>query len=452
MNDETRKLVLIDGSGYIFRAFFGLPPMSRPDGTPVNAVYGFSTMIFKLMQDWPEDDMVVVFDAGRRSFRNDLYAEYKANRTDPPPELVPQFSLVRDAGRAFGLPVVQLEGYEADDLIATYAKRGRGQGREVVVISSDKDLMQLVGDGVAMFDPMKNKSIGREEVIERFGVGPELVRDCLALAGDTSDNVPGVPGIGVKTAAQLLTEYGSLDALLERAGEIRQPKRRQNLIEHADMARLSRDLVSLCEEVPLPLPLEETGRSDYDAATLLAFLQENGFRSLIGRIEQVSDHAEAERLEQVGEARYEAMTDPDALDVLIAQARETGRLAFDTETTSLRIMEAELAGISLSVEEGRGFYLPVGHVDEFGQKVQGQWEQDELLDRLRPVMADPAVLKIAHNLKYDAGVLDKCGVRIHPVEDTMLLSYVLDGASHGHGLDELAERHLQHHTIAYESV
>ncbi|MCB1835913.1 MAG: DNA polymerase I, partial [Geminicoccaceae bacterium] len=383
MNDETRKLVLIDGSGYIFRAFFGLPPMSRPDGTPVNAVYGFSTMIFKLMQDWPEDDMVVVFDAGRRSFRNDLYAEYKANRTDPPPELVPQFSLVRDAGRAFGLPVVQLEGYEADDLIATYAKQGRGQGREVVVISSDKDLMQLVGDGVAMFDPMKNKSIGREEVIERFGVGPELVRDCLALAGDTSDNVPGVPGIGVKTAAQLLTEYGSMDALLERAGEIRQPKRRQNLIEHADMARLSRDLVSLCEEVPLPLPLEETGRSDYDAATLLAFLQENGFRSLIGRIEQVADHAEAERLEQAGEARYEAMTDPDALDALIAQARETGRLAFDTETTSLRIMEAELAGISLSVEEGRGFYLPVGHVDEFGQKVQGQWEQDELLDRLR---------------------------------------------------------------------
>ncbi|MEZ5835372.1 MAG: DNA polymerase I [Geminicoccaceae bacterium] len=452
MSESRKKLVLIDGSGYIFRAFFGLPPMTRPDGTPVNAVFGFSSMIFKLMQDWPDDDMIVVFDASRRSFRTELYAEYKANRTDPPPELVPQFPLVRDAGRAFGLPVVQLEGFEADDLIATYARAARERGQEVVVISSDKDLMQLVGDGIAMFDPMKGKAIGPEEVVERFGVGPELVRDCLALAGDTSDNVPGVPGIGVKTAAQLLGEYGSLESLLERAGEIRQPKRRQNLIEHADMARLSRDLVSLREDVPLPVGLDEIVRADPDPSTLLAFFQENGFRSLIGRIEQVADQAESDRREQAGRAVYSAMTDMAELDALIEKACEAGHLAFDTETTSLRIVEAELAGISLSVEEGRGYYLPLGHVDEFGQKVGGQPELEAVLDRLRPVMADPSVLKIAHNAKYDAGVLDKYGIAIAPVDDTMLLSYVLDGASHGHGLDELAERHLQHHTITYESV
>lgn len=226
MSDRS-KLVLVDGSGYIFRAFFALPPMTRADGTPVNAVFGFSAMLFKLMQDRPNDDMLVIFDYGRRSFRNDFYETYKANRADPPDELVPQFQLVRDAGRAFNLPVVELQGFEADDLIASYARQARAAGREVVIVSSDKDLMQLVAPGVAMWDPMKAKEIGPDQVVERFGVGPELVRDCLALAGDSSDNVPGIPGIGVKTAAQLLLEYGSLEELLARAPEIKQPKRRQ---------------------------------------------------------------------------------------------------------------------------------------------------------------------------------------------------------------------------------
>ena len=452
MGEETRKLILIDGSGYIFRAFYALPPMTRPDGTPVNAVFGFSSMLMKLMQDWPDDDMIVVLDAGRRSFRTDLYPDYKANRSDPPPELVPQFTLVRDAGRAFGLPVVEQVGFEADDLIATYARQAAAEGREVVVISSDKDLMQLVGQSIGMWDPMKSRNIEREQVIERFGVGPELVRDCLALAGDSSDNVPGVPGIGVKTAAQLLIEYGSLEALLDNAERIKQPKRRQNLMEHADLARLSRDLVSLREDAPKPVPLAEAERREPDPAILLAFFQENGFKSLIGRIEQVADQAETERKEARGAPVYAAMTDLEALDALIAQAYERGRLAIDTETTSLRIREARLAGVSLSVVEGEGHYLPLGHIDEFGQAVPGQADLDAVLERLRPVLADPAVLKIGHNLKYDAGVLDKYGIEIRSLDDTMLLSYALDGASHGHGMDELADRHLGHHTIAYESV
>ena len=447
-----KKLLLVDGSGYIFRAFFGLPPMTRGDGTPVNAVFGFSSMLFKLMQDRPDDDIVVIFDYGRRSFRNDLYAEYKANRTDPPPELVPQFQLVRDAGRAFNLPVAEVEGFEADDLIASYAKAARDENREVVIVSSDKDLMQLVAPGVDMWDPMKAKEIGIDEVKERFGVGPELVRDCLALAGDTSDNVPGVPGIGVKTAAQLLDQFGSLEALLDGAETIKQPKRRQTLIDNAEMARLSQKLVSLDHDVPLPIPLSEAQRPEIDAHKLLAFFQENNFKSLIGRIEQVADAAEAQRADASDGPEYSVMTDLAALASLIDEAFETGVLAVDTETTSLHIHDAELAGISLSVKPGQGYYLPLGHVDEFNQRIEGQPDIARVLDLLRPVLSDPAVLKIGHNLKYDIGVLDKYGVNIAPLDDTMLLSYVLDGASHGHGLDELAQRHLQHTTISFESV
>ncbi|MCB2055029.1 MAG: DNA polymerase I [Geminicoccaceae bacterium] len=452
MSTTTRKLILVDGSGYIFRAFFALPPMTRPDGTPVNAVFGFSAMLFKLMQERAGDDMIVVFDAGRVSFRNELYADYKANRTDPPEELVPQFALVRDAGRAFGMPVVETPGLEADDLIASYARAARAEGREVCIVSSDKDLMQLVGDGISMWDPMKSRDIGAAEVVERFGVGPELVADCLALAGDTSDNVPGVPGIGIKTAAQLLVEYGSLEKLLGNAAQIKQPKRRESLLAHADTARLSRRLVALREDAELPIPLADVARREPDPAVLLAFLQENDFKNLVGRIEQVADHAEVMRQETVDAPRYEAMTDLAALDRLIGRAKALGRLAIDTETDSLRIRSANLAGICLCVEEGEGFYLPLGHVDEFGHKVPDQLDLETVLARLRPLLADPAVLKIGHNIKYDCGVLDKYDVRVTPIDDTMLLSYVLDGASHGHGMDELAERHLQHHAISYESV
>ncbi len=452
-----RRVVLVDGSGYIFRAFFALPPMTRGDGTPVNAVFGFSSMLFKLMQDHPEDDMIVVFDAGRISFRNEIYEAYKANRDEPPPELVPQFALVRDAARAFGLPAVEVEGFEADDLIATYVDRARALEREVLIVSSDKDLMQLVAPGVAMWDPMKSREIGPAEVMERFGVGPDLVQDCLALAGDSSDNVPGVPGIGVKTAAQLLNAFGSLDELLASASTIKQPKRRQALIDFAEQARLSKRLVALRHDAPLPVELDGTVRQPLDGQTLLAFLQANDFRALIGRIEQVADAAAAEREALAREQgtdgpAYRTLTDLAELDALLAEAQAVGRLAIDTETTSLNVARAELVGVSLSVEPGHGVYVPLGHIDDFGERLEGQPELAAVLERLRPVLADPGTLKIGHNLKYDMAVLARHEVPITPFDDTMLLSYVLDGASHGHGMDELARRHLGHEAIAYEDV
>jgi DNA polymerase-1 len=451
---DTKRLVLIDGSGYIFRAFFALPPMTRPDGTPVNAVFGFANMLLKLMQERPGDDLVVVFDHARESFRNQLYDQYKANRDEPPPELRPQFALVRDAARAFGLPVVEAPGYEADDLIAAYAKQGKAAGEPVVIVSSDKDLMQLVGERVEMWDPMKQKAIGREEVIERFGVGPELVRDALALIGDTSDNVPGVPGIGPKNAAQLLVEFGSLEGLLANLDRIKQPKRRQCLEENAERARLSYRLVCLDDEAPLPLGLEELRRRPFDPRTLLAFLQENGFKSLAGRIEQLAGAAEEARSErrETGARRFAALASLAELDDLLARAVEAGRLAIDTETTSLNLARARLVGVCLAVEPGEGFYLPIAHVDEFGQRRDGQHDLAEVVERLRPVLADPSVLKIGHNIKYDMGVLARYGLEVSPVDDTMLISYVLHGASHGHGMDELAKRYLDYDPIPYEAV
>jgi DNA polymerase I len=453
--DRPRRLVLVDGSGYIFRAFFALPPMSRPDGTPVNAVFGFSSMLFRLLQDHPEDDIIVAFDKGGTSFRNEMYAAYKAQRDAPPPELTPQFRMVRDAARAFNLPVAEAEGFEADDLIATYARIAREAGEEVLVVSSDKDLMQLVADGVSMWDPMKQKEIDRDAVVERFGVGPELVRDALSLIGDASDNVPGVPGIGPKTAAQLLQEFGSLEGLLAKADTIKQPKRREALVANAEQARLAYQLVGLNSSAPLPVPLEEARRRPLDAKRLLAFFQENGFRALTARVEQVAEAAAAQRQEraEAGGNRWVTVTDLEALDAVLARAVEAGRLAVDTETTSLDVERAELVGVSLAVEPGEGFYVPLAHVDEFGQPRPGQLPRAEVLDRLRPVLADPAVLKVAHNAKYDLGVLRRHGVAVlEPVDDTMLISYALDGASHGHGMDELARRVLDYETIPFESL
>lgn len=465
MNDTTpavsaatatapRRLVLVDGSGYIFRAFFALPPMTRPDGTPVNAVFGFANMLFKLMQEHAGDDLVVVFDHSRESFRNQLYDQYKANREEPPPELRPQFALVRDAARAFGLPVIEVEGFEADDLIASYAKAAHAVGEPVLIVSSDKDLMQLVGDGIEMWDPMKQRAIGREQVIERFGVGPELVRDALALIGDTSDNVPGVPSIGEKTAAQLLTEFGSLEGLLANLDQIKQPKRRETLQANADRARLSYRLVCLNDEAPLPLGLDELRHRHFDPRLLLAFLQENGFRSLAGRIEQLASAAEEVQSErrEGDERRLRAITSLAELDAVLAKAVDVGYLALDTETTSLDVSRARLVGVCLAVTPGEGWYAPLAHVDEFGQRRDGQLDLPAVLERLRPVLTDTSVLKIGHNIKYDMGVLAKYDLDVTPIDDTMLISYVLHGASHGHGMDELAKRYLDRDTIPYEAV
>jgi DNA polymerase-1 len=404
----------------------------------------------------PGEQLLVVFDKGKASFRDAIYAGYKANRLEPPDDLKPQFPLVREAAHALGLPVIELDGYEADDIIATYARAARAAGREVIIVSSDKDLMQLIRPGVQMYDPMKQKPIDRAEVIERFGVGPELVRDVLALAGDTSDNVPGVPGIGVKTAAQLLQEFGDLEGLLAMAATIKQPKRRENLLEHAEQARVSQRLVTLCDMVPSLTPLEQMHARALDYRGLLEFARRHGFRSLAQRIEPLAEHhgkAPAPGVQEPAPAaEYATVRDFAVLDAWLDRATARGILALDCTTTSQNVARAELVGLSLATGEGEACYVPLAHRDDFGTLAAGQLPRGEVLERLRPMLEDLAVLKVGHNLKYDLSVLARYGLEIQPYDDVMMLSYVLDGASHGHGLEELAELHLDHAMMAYEAV
>lgn len=465
-----RHLYLVDGSGFIFRAFHALPPLTRPDGTPVGAVLGFSNMLLKLLNETDADAIAVIFDASRHSFRNAIYADYKAQRPDAPPELIPQFALVREATEAFNLPGVESEGYEADDIIATYARAARRRGIEVTIVSSDKDLMQLVDGGIRMLDPIKNKAIGPEEVREKFGVLPDKVVDVQALAGDSVDNVPGVPGIGVKTAADLIGTYGDLDQLLARAAEIKQPKRRESLIAFADQARISRELVRLKDDVPDLPPVDALAVRPADPGRLVDFLRAQNFRTLLARVEgrnaqrahaaaalaPVAAAAGTPSAAGVARDRYVLIQDMAALDAWIARAREAGAFAVDTETTSLDAVACELVGVSLAITPGEAAYLPLAHkVDGLDLAAGGtpvQVDRDAALARLKPLLEDPAVLKIGHNLKYDAVVFGKHDIRPDPVDDTMLLSYVLDGHLHGHGMDELAELHLQHKTIAYADV
>ncbi len=438
--------------------------MTRPDGTPVNAVFGFTNMLLKLLQSTDADHIAVVFDTARRTFRNDIYPDYKANRPEPPEDLIPQFALVRDATRACSVASVELAGYEADDLIATYTRLAREAGAEVTIVSSDKDLMQLVGDGVSMMDAMKNRTIGTDQVREKFGVGPDRVVDVQALAGDSVDNVPGVPGIGVKTAAQLIDEYGDLDTLLARAGEIKQPKRRQNLLDHADAARVSRELVRLDANVPVPAPLEDLVAPKPDANALREFLEANAFKSLLARFpgagtglaaspESKPDDAAVERA-----AEYELVQDEAALKRWVAEATEAGAVAVDTETNSLDALRADLVGVSLAVEPGRACYIPLGHEGPGGLDLGDRGEAPRqipmatALSLLKPLLADPSVLKIGQNIKYDMEVLARHGVEVTPIDDTMVLSYVLDVGLHGHGMDELADLHLGIQTIKYSEV
>ncbi len=380
-------LYLVDGSGFIFRAYHAIPPLTRADGTPVNAVMGFTNMLMKLLADHHAEAVAVVFDSKRLNFRNEFYADYKAHRPEPPEELKPQFGIIREAVEAFCVPSIELEGYEADDLIATYARLAREQGRQVTIVSSDKDLMQLVSDGVAMLDPMKNKPIGPEEVFEKFGVTPDKVVDVQALAGDPVDNVPGVPGIGVKTAAQLIGEYGDLEQLLERAGEIKQPKRRQALIDNAELARVSKRLVRLDDRAPVPVPLDDLKVREPDHEKLLGFLRQQGFRSIITRVEneiradgKLVDGASAPtvpagaapasasapevkaRAQFGGKGTYELVQTAEALDRWIAAAYAAGTVAVDTETDSLSACSTRLVGVSMAVEQGAACYIPVGHV------------------------------------------------------------------------------------------
>jgi DNA polymerase I len=474
-----KRVYLVDGSGYIFRAFHALPPMTRADGTPVNAVFGFTNMLLKLVEDSEAEHVAVIFDTARTSFRNEIYPEYKAHRPDPPPELVPQFALIREATRACGLAAVEMSGFEADDLIATYARLALESGHEVVVVSSDKDLMQLVRPGVALLDPIKNRGIGEAEVREKFGVGPDKVVDVQALAGDSSDNVPGVPGIGVKTAAELIGRYGDLDALLARAAEIKQPKRRQSLLDHAELARISRTLVRLRDDVPIEHSLDDftIGAPDWDK--LLDFLRHQGFKSILARIE--ARRAEAGRKDGARATsaaarpspaaeptagvhtapwgQYALVQDEAALQDWVERATEAGIVAVDTETTSLDAVQAELVGVSLGLAPGEACYIPLGH----SAQAKGELElgpaaaplqigRERALAILKPLLADPGVLKIGQNIKYDMVVLARYAVAVEPIDDTMLLSYVLEGSGQGHGMDALSERHLGHKTISYAEV
>ena len=445
--------------------------MTRGDGTPVNAVYGFTTMLMKLLADTDADRICVVFDKARKTFRSDIYPDYKAHRPPPPDELIPQFELVREATRALNVAQIDMDGFEADDLIATYTRLARENGARVTIVSSDKDLMQLVGDGVEMFDAMKNRVIGPKEVEEKFGVGPDKVVDVQALAGDSSDNVPGVQGIGVKTAAQLIHEYGDLDTLLERAGEIKQPKRRQRLIEEADNARVSRDLVRLRDDAPVETTLDTFAKQEPDPDTLLGFLREQAFKSLLAKVEgQLGTASSAEATAPVaglGKAEYLLVTEPAELARWVAEAHDAGVVAVDTETTSLDAMRAELVGFSLCITPERACYVPLAHKQgaaqggfDFGDGhggggtglVPGQMPEKEGLQLLRELLADDSVLKVGHNIKYDIQVLAKYDIPVHPVDDTMVLSYVLEGGLHGHGMDELARLHFDHESIKYKDL
>ena len=467
-----KRLYLVDGSGYIFRAYHALPPLTRKsDGAPVGAVSGFCNMLYKLLTDMADEHdpthFAVIFDYSSKTFRNEIYPQYKAHRPEPPEDLRPQFSLVREATRAFNVPCIELDGYEADDIIATYARQVEQDGGEVVIISSDKDLMQLVSDKVTMLDTMKNKKIGRDEVIEKFGLGPEHVVDIQALAGDSADNVPGVPGIGVKTAAQLIEEFGDLETLLARAGEIKQNKRRENLIEFAEQARISKQLVTLKSDAPTPESVDDFAVRPIDKERLLSFLKEMEFGTLTRRVESdfvgqsgamngSAAAASPAPPPSAEKAEYEAVYSEAALAAWVAAATERGVVAVDTETTSLNAMQARLCGVSLATHAGRACYIPVGHggdglaLDD--EDVGKQMSVERALALLKPMLEDPGVLKVGQNLKYDAVVLSRYGIDIAPFDDTMLMSYALDCGKGGHGMDELAKRHLDYETIKFSDV
>lgn len=448
MPHPSPQIYLVDGSGYIFRAFHALPPLTRPDGVPVGAVLGFTNMLIKLLKEKNPDYLVVVFDTARKNFRNEIYPAYKANRQETPLELIPQFSLIRKACEAFDVPYIDKEGYEADDLIATYA---HSQPGEVTIVSSDKDLMQLVGGSVRMLDPIKNRLIGVEEVKEKFGVLPEQVVDVQALAGDSSDNVPGVPGIGIKTAAELIQTYGTLENLLENAEEIKQNKRREMLLIHKENALMSKRLVSLDDKVPMTESLQDFSVKPIQFEKVTAFLKEQHFNALIHRLEKEQPTTTPTQ------TTYELIQDIPSLKWWIEHIRTIGYVAFDTETTSLDAMEAQLVGISLSTAPSKACYIPVGHKGvERDLLNEGTTPQQiplkEVLSLLKPILEDPAILKIGQNIKYDALVLKKYDLEITPLDDTMVMSYLLEGGQHGHGMDEIAKLYLDHDTIKYQDV
>ncbi|MDI9409501.1 MAG: DNA polymerase I [Candidatus Pacebacteria bacterium] len=474
-NGGQRSLHLIDVSGFIFRAFHALPPLNRADGTPVNAVLGYCNMLLRILESSKADAIAAIFDVSRVTFRNSLYADYKANRTETPPELIPQFALIREATRAFGLPTIELDNYEADDLIASYAA-AVAPDHQVIILSTDKDLMQLVDDRVTLYDPVKYRSIGKQEVFEKFGVTPDKVIEVQALMGDSSDNVPGVRGIGEKTAAKLITEYGSVENLLASLDQMKPSKIRDSLIEQGDLARLSKVLVTLKNDCPLPVPIDQLKLRRPDPEVLRDFLAAQGFGSLLkklhlGAITTTASPESVQNKNQMVESAviaaptpplecdYQTIQEWEQLDHWLNLIAEAGIVAFDTETTGLNTMQAELVGISLAVAAGSGCYIPLAHgsvskggLDFDGKEQPKQLARDQVLQRLAPMLSDAAVLKIGHNIKYDMNIMANYGIAISPIDDTMLLSSVLEGGKHGHGMDDLALLFLNHRCTSYDQV
>jgi DNA polymerase-1 len=471
----SKELFLVDGSGFIFRAYHALPPLSRADGTPVGAVMGFCNMLSKLIATHRDAHIAVIFDAARKNFRNDIYPDYKAHRPPAPEDLVPQFPLMREAAEAFGLPAMEMEGFEADDIIATYAKLAETEGMKVTIVSSDKDLMQLVRGDIKLMDPMKQIMIGAAEVFEKFGVTPDKVIDVQALCGDASDNVPGVAGIGVKTAAELINTYGSLENLLQNTAQIKQPKRRETLEANAELARISKKLVTLCDTVPVPVPVHQLVAGHQDK--LAAFLEFQGFKSLLGRLNLKSNNTSYSRESFIPsqipfvpasagmqnnkediQQSYTLITSPETLKEWLNDAYETGVLAIDTETTGLTPARCDLVGISLASRAGRACYIPLGHgagrdlFDAPAADTPAQPKIKDIVAVLKDICADDSIIKVGHNLKFDLQLLQLAGLQFRAIHDTMLISYVLDGTIHGHGLDELALLHCGHKMISYDEI
>ena len=471
----ANHLYLVDGSGYIFRAYHRLPPLTNIRGEPVGAVYGYTTMLWKLAEQLHREDgpthMAVILDASSKTFRNDMYDQYKAHRPPPPADLVPQFPMIRDATRAFSIPCIETEGLEADDIIACYAKAALAEGWSVTIVSSDKDLMQLIEPGLDLLDTMNNRRIGPDYVIEKFGVGPERLGDVLALMGDSVDNVPGVPGVGPKTASKLIVEHGDLEAVLAAAQTMKPGKLRDNLIEHAEMARLSRRLVALECGAALPEPLDDLLLKGIPEEPLRAFLEHHGFRSLLAKVGGTSPtpantNTNTNTSAAPGESPlpaddtpfnvdgYECVTTLDRLDQWIEKATLAGLVAFDTETDGLDATQARLIGFSLAVAPGLACYVPLAHggTDLLSEKPE-QVEMQAALDRLRPLLADPSVLKVAQNAKYDMTILARHGLTVAPFDDTLVMSFALDaGKQFNHSMDELSQLHLGHKCIAFSDL
>ena len=461
---KTDHFYLIDGSGYIFRAYYALPPLTRKsDGLPTGAVSGFCSMLFKLLEDSKSNEnkhkpthFAVIFDSARKTFRNEIYSDYKANRSEAPDDLAPQFEYIRKSVLAFNLPSVDLVNYEADDLIATYVDQILKKGAKVTIVSSDKDLMQLFKNKVRIFDPMKNKFISEEDVQNKFGVDPSKVIDVQALAGDSSDNVPGVPGIGVKTAAELINKYGNLEKLLKSAHEIKQNKRRETLIENKDKALISKQLVTLKHDAPVNINLSEFKLKEIDKDKLFKFLREMEFNRLLSSaiskygepdLEGIKNETVSKKtLNSINKKNYHLIKDLKEIDDWINEAEEVGEVAVDTETSSLDPHQADLIGVSLSSKIGKACYIPLGH------NSQKNLNKELVLKKLKPLLEDSSIKKIGQNIKFDFIVLFKHGITISTMEDTMLMSYVLDAGKNRHNMDSLSEIHLNHKTIAFKDL